>query len=114
ELLRLPLCGGVRDVDEAAHARLGAAEAGEQRLADGEDGGCGGALGQGRGGSGLDGRDGGEPAASGSGEAAVGDEEAVGLERRRHGGGRRGCSPADAGVGGFRGITDVWKTGRGK
>lgn len=105
-------------MDEAAHARLGAAEAGEvlggdvhrgplageQRLADGEDGRCGGARGQGRGGSGLDGRDGGEPAASGSGEASVGDEEAVGLERGRHGGGRRGDSPADAGVRGLWGL----------
>ena len=112
-------------MDEAAQARLGTAEAGEvlggdvrrcplagkERLADGEDGGCGGTRGQGCGGSGLEGRRGGEPAASGRGEAAVGDEEAVGLERRRHGCCRRGGSPAVAGVRGFWG----WlSSGKGK
>ena len=98
-------------MDEAAQARLGAAEAGEvlggdvgggplagqERLADGEDGGGGRARGQGLGGGGGEGRDRGEAAARDRGCAAVGEEHAVGLERRRHGGGRRGGSPADAG-----------------
>ena len=42
----------------------------------------------------------------------MGDKEAVGLERRRHGGGRRGGSPADAGVRGFWGLQ--MRSGRGK
>lgn len=100
-------------MDEAAHDRLGAAEAGEvlgsdvgrgplagqERLADGEDGGGARARGQGLGGGGWEGRDcGGEAATRDRGRASVGEEHAVGLERRRHGGGRRGGSPANAGA----------------
>lgn len=118
-------------MDEAAHARLGAAEAGEvfrgdlrrgplageERLADGEDGGGGvGRRGRHRlGGSGREGGDGGEAAAVGRREASVGQEEALGLERRRHGGGRRGGSPANAaarecGRSGFWGAADeAWR-----
>jgi hypothetical protein len=55
----------------------------------------------------LEGGNGTEATARRSGEAAVGDEKAVGLERRRHGGDRRGDSPANAGVSGFlKGIAD--------
>jgi hypothetical protein len=108
-------------VYEAAHGRLGAAEAGEiicgdfrcgplareEGLADGDYGGCGRARCQGFGGRGLEGGNGTEATARRRGEAAVGDEKAVGLERRRHGGDRRGDSPANAGVSGFlEGIAD--------
>jgi hypothetical protein len=120
-------------VDEAAHARLGAAEAGEvlcgdfrrgplareEGLADGLYGGSGRARGQGSGGRGLDGGNCTEAPASGSGEATVGDEKAVGLDGRRHGGARWGGSPVrptPVGFGGLRMTSEderIWIGRRG-